>query len=170
MNCHKLECYWYVLTYFHFAFKGVLFTSSDVFLLLGSKIVFDKSPIGHVNEYSTTHYFWNPRHTQSMIAYDFDRVFLEIPVKNCIMGMLLTCPIVFNISRPRRNGYCYVFIVQRHQYCIPADIACSRTCNSGYQQQFPDQTSPWWLYIWPSQLECCVHMARLPIFDLQVGK
>ena len=25
--------------------------------------------------------------------YDFDSVFLEIPVKNCIMGMLLTCPI-----------------------------------------------------------------------------
>ena len=39
------------------------------------------------------YYFGNPRHTQSMIAYDFDRVFLEIPVKNCIVGMLLTCPI-----------------------------------------------------------------------------
>ena len=128
------------------------------------------SQIGLVNEYPTMHYFGNPRHTQSMITYDFDRIFLEIPVKYCIVGMLLTCHIVFNISRPRRNGYCYVFVVQRHQYCIPADIACSRTCNSGYQQQFPDQTSPWWLYIWPSQLECCVHMARLPSFDLQVGK
>ena len=47
----------------------------------------------HVNEHPTMHYFGNPRHTQSMIAYDFDWVFLEIPVKNCIMGMLLTCPI-----------------------------------------------------------------------------
>ena len=25
--------------------------------------------IGHVNEYPTTHYFGNPRHTQSMVAY-----------------------------------------------------------------------------------------------------
>ena len=38
--------------------------------------------------------FGNPGHTQSMIAcYDFHRVFLEIPVKNYIVGMLLTCPI-----------------------------------------------------------------------------
>ena len=29
--------------------------------------------IGHVNEYPTMHYFGNPGHTQSMIAYyDFD--------------------------------------------------------------------------------------------------
>ena len=27
------------------------------------------STIGHVNEYHTMHYFGNPRHTQSMIAY-----------------------------------------------------------------------------------------------------
>ena len=40
-------------------------------------------------------YFWNPGHTQSMIQwlYDFDSVFLEIPVKIFIAGMLLTCPI-----------------------------------------------------------------------------
>ena len=40
-------------------------------------------------------YFGIPGHTQSMIAYiqDFDRIFLEIPVKNFIFGMLLTCPI-----------------------------------------------------------------------------
>ena len=25
--------------------------------------------IGHVNEYPTMHYYWNPRHTRSMIAY-----------------------------------------------------------------------------------------------------
>ena len=25
--------------------------------------------IGHVNEYPALHYFWNPRHTQPMIAY-----------------------------------------------------------------------------------------------------
>ena len=29
-----------------------------------------------------------------MIAYDFDWVFLKIPVKNCIVGMLLSRPIV----------------------------------------------------------------------------
>ena len=32
--------------------------------------------------------------TQSMTACDFDWVFLEISVKNCIMRMFLTCPIV----------------------------------------------------------------------------
>ena len=50
--------------------------------------------IGHVNEYPTMHYFGNPRHTQSINSiYDFDRVFLEIPVKGCLMGMLSICPI-----------------------------------------------------------------------------
>ena len=47
--------------------------------------------IGHVYECSTVHYFGIPTHTQSMI--DFDRVLLEIPVQNCIVGVLLTCPI-----------------------------------------------------------------------------
>ena len=42
------------------------------------------------------HCFGYPRLTQSMIAYyDFDWVFLENPVKNCIVGMLLTYPIVY---------------------------------------------------------------------------
>ena len=45
------------------------------------------------------HDFGNPRYTNAMIAcYDFDRVFPAIPVKNCIMGMLLTCPISKNIN------------------------------------------------------------------------
>ena len=26
-------------------------------------------PMGHVNEYATMHYFGNPKHSQSMIAY-----------------------------------------------------------------------------------------------------
>ena len=30
---------------------------------------------------------------------NFDRVFLEIPVKTCIVGMLLTCPISFETTR-----------------------------------------------------------------------
>ena len=29
--------------------------------------------------------------------YDFDGVFLVIPVKDCIVGMLLTRPITFNL-------------------------------------------------------------------------
>ena len=38
-------------------------------------------------------YFGNPRHTESNNSiYDVDGVFLEIPVKNCIVGMLLTGP------------------------------------------------------------------------------
>ena len=32
-------------------------------------------------------------HSVNDSLYDFDWVFLEIPVKNCIVGMLLTCPI-----------------------------------------------------------------------------
>ena len=48
--------------------------------------------IGH--EYPTMHFFGNPRHSVIYsIIYDFVWVFLEIPVKNCIMGMFLTCPI-----------------------------------------------------------------------------
>ena len=51
--------------------------------------------IGYGYEYPTMHYFGNTRHTQSMIAliYDFDCLCMEIPEKNCIVGMLLTCPI-----------------------------------------------------------------------------
>ena len=54
-----------------------------------------KTGIGHVNEYPTIHYFGNPKHSVNDSIYDFDWVFLEIPVKNCIVGMLLTCHIVF---------------------------------------------------------------------------
>ena len=43
--------------------------------------------VGHVNEYPTMHYFGTPELTQSMIR---TIVFLEIPVKNYIAGMLLT--------------------------------------------------------------------------------
>ena len=50
--------------------------------------------MGHLNDYPTMHYFGIPRNTQPMIAYKIlTEVFLEIPVKNCIEGMLLTCPI-----------------------------------------------------------------------------
>ena len=50
--------------------------------------------IGHVNKYPTIHHFGNPRHTQSMIAYKIlTEYFWEIPVKNCIVGVVLTCPI-----------------------------------------------------------------------------
>ena len=46
-------------------------------------------PIVHVDEYPTMHYFGNSRRIQSMKAYDFDLVLLEIPVKNRIK-----CPII----------------------------------------------------------------------------
>ena len=45
-----------------------------------------KTGIGHVNEYPTMHYFGNPKHSANDSIYDFDWVFPEIPVKNCIMG------------------------------------------------------------------------------------
>ena len=57
-------------------------------------VILTSLTIGHVNEYPTMHYFGNPRPTQSMIAYI---VFLEIPEKSCIVGMLLTCPVVNHV-------------------------------------------------------------------------
>ena len=50
------------------------------------------NPIRRVNEYPTMHYR-NPRHIRLMITYNFDWVFLGIPVKNCIVRVLLTYPI-----------------------------------------------------------------------------
>ena len=57
--------------------------------------------IGRVNEYPTMHFKGNPRHTQTMNdgIYDVDWVFLVTPVKNGIVGMLLTCPI--ELSHPK---------------------------------------------------------------------
>ena len=54
--------------------------------------------MGHVNEYPTMLYFGNLRNTQSMIAYMIltECFRQEFPVKNCIVGMLLTCPIDYN--------------------------------------------------------------------------
>ena len=41
--------------------------------LMNDKMMLDKDrysiSIGRVNEYPTIHYFGNPRHTQSMVAY-----------------------------------------------------------------------------------------------------
>ena len=58
----------------------------------------DKS-IGHIYDYPTMHYFGNPRHSVYDGIYDFDWVFLEVPVKNCIVRMLLRCSI------HRKNQY-----------------------------------------------------------------
>ena len=60
--------------------------------------------IGHVNEYPTMHYLGNPRHTQSMKAYNFDGAFLEVPVKNWFVGMLLTCPIEMSLDMTASTG------------------------------------------------------------------
>ena len=51
--------------------------------------------IEHINEYLTMQYFGIPRHTQSMTAYKvLTEYFLKIPLKNCIVGMLSTCPMI----------------------------------------------------------------------------
>ena len=52
-----------------------------------------KSPIGHVNEYPTMHYFGNPGHSVNDSIHNFDWVFPEIPARYCILGYSLTCPI-----------------------------------------------------------------------------
>ena len=51
------------------------------------------SIIGHVNEYPTMHDSMMMMIANDSILHDLDRVFLEIPVKNSIAGMLLACPI-----------------------------------------------------------------------------
>ena len=82
---HQVITLWILLTLF-----------DDITKELKQKKLSDKfcNQIGHVKEYSTMQYFGNPRHTQSMMAYMIlTEFFLEIPVKNCIVGMLLTCPI-----------------------------------------------------------------------------
>ena len=40
-----------------------------------------------------------------MVAYDFDWVILEIPVKYCIVGMLSTCTIQINWTQIRKNMF-----------------------------------------------------------------
>ena len=50
------------------------------------------------NEYPTLH-FLEISDALSHCLYDFDRVSLEIPVKSCIVGMLLTYPILLVIKR-----------------------------------------------------------------------
>ena len=63
------------------------------------------------------HYFGNPRYTQSMIAYYMilTEYFVEILLKNSIVGMLLTCPIRLHVPGP---GYvvnclltCYLLFI-----------------------------------------------------------
>ena len=56
--------------------------------------------IWYVYEHPTMHYFGFPRHTLTIIAQqDFDWVFLEIPVKNCIVEVLLTCLNILRLLR-----------------------------------------------------------------------
>ena len=63
------------------------------------------SAIGRLKEYLTMHYceimhcciimhYWKSQtHSVNDSIYDFYLVFLEIPMENCIVGMLLICPI-----------------------------------------------------------------------------
>ena len=44
------------------------------------------------------HYSGNPRHTHSIIAYDFDSVFLKNPMKNCVVELLLSCLITIELG------------------------------------------------------------------------
>ena len=54
-------------------------------------IIIANNMMGHVNEYPTMHYF--RKNSVNGSIYDFDWVFLESPVKNCIDEMLFRCPI-----------------------------------------------------------------------------
>ena len=84
---------------------------------LDNKIKSKISLMGHVNEYPTMHCFGIPRHTQSMIVYKIlTEVFLEIQVKNCIVGMLITCPILS--VHCLILAICRVIIIKHHNHLI----------------------------------------------------
>ena len=54
--------------------------------------------IGHVNESITLCIILESQtHSVNDSIYNFDRVFLEIPVENCMVGMLLTYTIDPNL-------------------------------------------------------------------------
>ena len=70
--------------------------------------------LGHVNEYPTIHYFTIPRHTQSIIAYKIlTEYFWKCKLKNCIVGMLLTCPIHhFGITKSTQSMMAYQILTE----------------------------------------------------------
>ena len=61
-----------------------------------------------VNEYPTMHYFGNRGHTQAMIAYMILLSFSGNSSENCIVGMLLTCPII---------AACFIKILSKVFFC-----------------------------------------------------
>ena len=80
----------------------------DIYRSLSTKTInvstinrYKRISIGHVYEYSAVHYFENPRHTQSMIAY---MILTEIPdfsenVRSGNVINLLTRPISFRSAK-----------------------------------------------------------------------
>ena len=53
--------------------------------------------IGHVNEYPTMHYFGNPRHTQSMIAYKILTEFFWKSGEKLECGIVVDMPFYFSV-------------------------------------------------------------------------
>ena len=85
-------------------YSQILFTHSKNFFVISIEntigFLGSFNAIGHVNWLSHSHnvLFWKTQ-THSVIdsIYDIDLVFLENPVKNCIVGMLLTRRIVHTL-------------------------------------------------------------------------
>ena len=77
------------------------------------------------------HYFGNTRHTQSMIALWFQLSILEIPVENCIVGILLTCPIICKLSYK-------VKYPQPHECDCRLSTAPARNATSHWSQSVSD--------------------------------
>ena len=64
--------------------------------------------------------------------YDFDRVSLEIPVKNCIVGMLLTCLISKTPYCLLFHAYCNMKIISISSYSMSTHARLS-ICHTEYQ-------------------------------------
>ena len=87
-------------------------TSSSVWICIQNSRTKQIIPIGHVIEYPTMHYFINPRHTQSMIAYImiFTEYFCTFQWKiHCgnFVNILYSCIRTSCIRRQRRVVYTY---------------------------------------------------------------
>ena len=86
--------------------------------------------------------FGNPIQNQSTIAYDFDCIFLEIPIKYCIVGIFLTSPIGYKQKHIRRfclakcgrgeMNHGYIELCMEMTLKCDANIVNSFKCDSKY--------------------------------------
>ena len=85
------------------------------------------------------HCFGNPRYAQSMIAYYMilTEYFVEILLKNSIVGMLLTCPIRLHVPG------CTIFIPRVILLCLYREPHTQKTQKAPHHRpQTPSTENP----------------------------